>query len=535
MPTYKRKLGKPLKLNINVDYDGKRIDKLSNKSFSDEIIAVKEIDATDTGVQLISFNDGSFLANSLKDSKGMVLCNQGNVSAELVFATATWTHGTPGTPDVHASSAGQKQHVLLHPGEFYVLPNLYSLHFSTIANSAALGDNDALNNTAPNTNLYVDSVANTAEALDASETGVDVDDLGYFEVGDLIQVESEIMEVTAKASDDGAGALTVVRGVYGSIGASHSNPSDIRYPFFNAYYDFDKALQGSSQLVQTDGAGRFKCFNFFGFCRNAGDPTQTSSGLVPGSVAIKFYEKAYQDVAFGFEVNQSTASKLTASTAYAFDLTIDDSSATTVSFTTDSNNLNLGNVNGIIQKIQDAVTTATRTSGGGLFGYSCTVSVIDGQLRFTSNSHLLPHDGTNGSKVLLATASSGTDLFSGSAGIFPAIANVAAAKIPVLPDDNITDPVTNSTYPNDSAFLYDDGQGNLQGVGSGTINYHTGAIDFIAPNHVNGSFVINAHYDSAFSGKLKTGGNNYDNAISSVTGRSTNSKINTKIAIYAFN
>ena len=178
MPTYKRKLGKPLKFNLDVDYNGVKLSKINNKSFTDEIVSVKEVDATDTGVQLVAFNDGSFLANSLKDAKGIVLCNQGDVSAELFYKTATWTHGTP---DVHASSGGQVQHFVLNPGEFLVLPNLYSVHFSTTSNSAALGDNDALNNTAPNTNLYVDSVANTNEALDGSEAGVDVDDLGYFE------------------------------------------------------------------------------------------------------------------------------------------------------------------------------------------------------------------------------------------------------------------------------------------------------------------------------------------------------------------
>src|SRR3990167_9574342 len=41
----------------------------------------------------------------------------------------------------------------------------------------------------------VDSGANLAEALDASETGVDVTDVTLFNVGDGIQVENEIMLV----------------------------------------------------------------------------------------------------------------------------------------------------------------------------------------------------------------------------------------------------------------------------------------------------------------------------------------------------
>ena len=76
-------------------------------------------------------------------------------------------------------------------------------------------------------------------------------------------------------------------------------------------------------------------------------------------------------------ITSSTDSKLSASTAYAFNLTLDDSAATTVSFTTDSSNTNFGGPNGIITKIQDAVDTATRTTGGGLYVYSCGVGIVN--------------------------------------------------------------------------------------------------------------------------------------------------------------
>ena len=80
--------------------------------------------------------------------------------------------------------------------------------------------------------------------------------------------------------------------------------------------------------------------------------------------------------------------------------------------------------------------------------------------------------------------------------------------------------------------MYDDGNGNLVGAGSGTINYETGAIDFIAMP--NAEFVISATYLSAHSGgtSLVTNGKNH---ISSVGARSTNQKLNSKIKVIALN
>lgn len=56
-----------------------------------------------------------------------------------------------------------------------------------------------------------------AEALDASETGVDVDDGTDFSIGDVIKVDDEQMDVTNIA----ANTLTVTRGVNGTTAATH--------------------------------------------------------------------------------------------------------------------------------------------------------------------------------------------------------------------------------------------------------------------------------------------------------------------------
>ena len=382
-------------------------------------------------------------------------------------------------------------------------------------------DGEVLDWTAPNTALKVDAGDNVAsgEANNTTDPVVFELDNGHekYRVGDYLRIENEIVKVEGTYDDNPTGStvadnhIVVSRGHFGSTTASHSGTPDVYFAIANEHYDFDRPLSGSSQLVQTDGLGRFKVSNFFGYGRD--NSASAPFGLVAGTVAFRFYSSAYQEVMCGgtgadggaaganLPITASTDSKLTASTAYAFNITIDDSSATTVSFTTDTSNTNFGGTNGVISKIQAALDTASTTAGNGLFGYTCTVSIVDGKLRFTSNSHLLPHDGTNGSKILLADAGSGTNLFAGSSGIFPDIVMVNAPVAPALPDLNVYDLITYGKSVNMVGICYDDANGNLVGAASGTVNYETGAIDMVnAPK--NASFEISVTYNSPFAGKL---------------------------------
>tara|TARA_R100000700_G_C3165489_1_gene140648 strand:- start:53 stop:1738 length:1686 start_codon:yes stop_codon:yes gene_type:complete len=560
MATYKKRAGTNLTASINVNYDGKEIIKNLQREYQESSVLKKTISAVDVGVQIINFDtDSSFPAGSFKDCKFLLLCNEGDVTAELYYYMTEWSHASPDT----VGNDGQKIHFLLHPNEYIILPNLSYIDFGTIANSA--GNGATLDNAVPDANLYVDTGVNLDGALEDSETALQVADIAPFEVGDLVQVginattatRIEVMEVTSITIDDsgddqdGAGTLVVTRALFGTSKADKDSQTDstngavsganVHFPIFNEYYDHDRRLHGSSQLVQTDGKGRWKSRNFFGKGRSlaANDAAQ---GLVQGSVAIKFYESAYQEISFGgtatnIMITGSTSSKLATSTTMAFNLTIDDSSAATISFTTDSSNVNFGGTNGVINKIQTAINTATQTTGNALYGMSCTVSIVNGRLRFTSNSHLAPHDGTNGSKILLEDAGSGTNLFSGSAGIFPDDAVINAPVEAKLPDDTIIDTNSGATYPNIDAFMYDNGQGKLiyQGNEVGTVVYKTGAIEWTIPSLPNAQFVINAAYDSAFSGGIKASTvNGKDNAIANIFGRSTNDKITTTIGAYVF-
>ena len=374
-----------------------------------------------------------------------------------------------------------------------------------------------------------------------------------YRVGDYLRCENEIVKVEGTYDDNPTTStvadnhIVVSRGHFGSTTAAHSGTPDIMFPCTNEYHDYDRHLQGNSQLISSDGLGRFKLSNFFGYGRVDGTADNKTFGIVAGSVCFRFYTKAYQEFMMGgtgasggtgnsnIPITPSTDSKLTASTAYAFDLTIDDSAATTVSFTTDSSNTNYGGgANGIIAKINDAIKTATRTAGNALFGYGCTVSIVNGALRFESHSNLSAHDGTNGSKILVADASSGTNVFSGAAGIFPDINNSKAPVAPVLQPVHLYDSVTYSKVPNMNAMCYDNGNGDLiyQDQRVGNINYETGAFDFAIGSLPNAEFEIQLTHNSPFSGKLDNAKEDSNILVAihaNVLNKNLNGEVNVKV------
>ena len=102
-----------------------------------------------------------------------------------------------------------------------------------------------------------------------------------------------------------------------------------------------------------------------------------------------------------------------------------------------------------------------------------------------------------------------------------------------MPDDIIYDKTTYDASPNKGAFMYDDGQGNLKGAGSGRINYETGEIDFTALP--NAEFVINVVHKSAHAGGVNSDTSAGKNTIQSVGARSVNPKLNTTIKVLAYN
>ena len=518
--------------NISLTVNGNTFQK--TKAYKTAFENSQEVDNTDGFIDLLTVSTTKG-ANTVSNLKALCVYNEGSVGAELQFIYQEWKDNSNTDVKNNIDLGGgatilRYTTMLLPAGEFIYLPHGRLVGYNADASAA---NATSISNVAPDSNEYTDSTADvdnvTASGIvgSASATTVYLEDgqSKFFKRGDLIRCTNEIMEVTAvgTGADLANSTLTVIRGTHGSTAASdHSDDDAVLLPFFNAYNNYDRYT-----VAQTNKDGKFKCMNFFGYGRTG---TSISDGIVPGSVNFKFYNSGYQEVGLS-GITPNTNSGLAVSTTYYFNIAVDGGSAYEVGFTTDSSNVNFGGKNGIINKIQDILNTQYYTEPGNLFEKKVTVGIANGDIRFTSGSHL------STSAIALTAGTSGTantnELFDGTnqIGRFPA--KVESAVAARLPEDTLFNRVTYEENPNIGAFMYDDGNGNLVGAGSGTINYETGAVDFTAMP--NAEFVISATYLSAHSGGTNVTQAGAKNHLTSVAARSTNQKLNAKIKVIAFN
>ena len=516
--------------NINLTMNGSSFGK--QKIYNNIFENSQEIDNTDGFINVLTVSTTKG-ANTVSNIKALCIHNESTVGVELQFAYQEWKNNS-NTDDANSVDLGGGATVtryatmLLPAGDFLYLPNGRLIGYNADVSGA---NATSISNTAPNTNEYTDSTADVDTATDgAIASGTTTTTLyledghsKFFKRGDLIRLENEICEVTAvgTGADLANSTLTIIRGTHGSTAATHADDVAVRFPFFNAYNNYDRYT-----VAQTNKDGKFKCMNFFGYGRTS---DVISDGIVAGSVCFKFYEAGYQEVGLS-GITPNTNSGLTASTTYYFKIAVDGGSVYEVAFTTDSSNTNFGGKNGILSKIQNILDTQYYTEGN-LFEKRVTVGIVDGDIRFTSGSHL------STSAIALTAGTSGTantdELFDGTNQIARFPAKVETAIAAKLPEDTVFDRVTYEESPNAGALMYDDGNGNLVGAGSGTINYETGAVDFTAMP--NAEFVISATYLSAHSGGTNVTTANGKNHITSVGARSTNQKLNSKIKVIVFN
>ena len=293
-------------------------------------------------------------------AKTLEVSNTGQATLGVVVTLTNWKDVDEIGDGIF--SAGYPAKVYMH----MLLPIGQSITFPTARILTSTGETDGssgtqvhkfdgatLSNIVPDSNMYKTVTSDHSSgsgdqqldgAIDSSTstTTVTVDDGSYFVVGDLIQLGTEIMEVTAVSGQD----LTVIRAVHGSTIASHSDNANIRFPFFNAYHEFTAATGGYDK-VQTDNDGKFKAMNFFGYGRAN---TLHSSGILPGSVSFKFYNAGYQELGLS-GITPGTNTGLTAGTTYQFDINVDGAGDFDVQFTVDANNTNWGGRNGVLSKI----------------------------------------------------------------------------------------------------------------------------------------------------------------------------------------
>ena len=465
----------------------------------------------------------------LPSAKSLQFMNEGNsvlaVQVKLVLWEAATTEDT--THDY-----GYLQ-FLVRQGETINFP--MSRVIASTVDGLLTGTEDDLANTAPDSNMYRDSGITLGANLEDNATQITTSANGTnaFSVGDLVQVgidtntitRIEILKVTGISSTT---VMTVDRALYGTSAADKDNQTDgtsgavsgakIYLPFFNTYHDHDALT-----TARTDNDGKFAATNFFGYGRGTDIPT---SGLLPGSVAIKCYNPGYQELGLS-GITPGTNSGLTAGETYYFKITVDGGTQIEVSFTVDSNNTNFGGRNGILSKVQDFFNTQYYTTGSALFETKVTVGIVNGDIRFTSGSYL------STSAIALAAGTSGagaTVRWFGHAttvtGRIPGLNNIPSAVAASLPDDTVIDPATGNTISNSNAFMYDDGYGNLVGNGTGTINYDTGAIDFTSKP--NAEFVVSAIHTGALAGNVTE---TAKNTIMQIKARSLNTKVEGKINV----
>ena len=472
---------------------------------------INKVDNTDGFIELATLSKTN--ASALKGSKLLVIKNNSPVGVELQFHINEFNDSS----NIDQYTEDLRITQLLGAEEYMVIPNQYMVGYAADASAANAKtiDNKGgfdINSgnlyavaTTPAGNILVDD----SSGINSTVTTVGVDDGDFFRVGDLLRLGDEIIEVTAISTN----TLTIRRGLYGSTAASHADDAVIRMPFFNAYSNFDKYTH-----TQTDESGKCKIHNLFGYGRSRTYPT----GIVKGSFAMKFYNNGYQELGLS-GITPNTESGLAASTAYAFNITVDGGSTfTNLSFTTDASNTKFGGNNGVLSKIQSALDTQFYTSGN-LFEKGVTVSIVNGDIRFTSTNR------TRVSAILLAAPGSGTTPF--GVGRIPAIGDIESAVEALLPDDTVFDNTNFVESNNLSVFAYDDAKGNILGSATGTINYETGMLDFTGP--ANAEFVASFNYDSAHSGGLNAS-SNQENGIITISARSVNSKINAEVELLGF-
>ena len=564
-----RRLGRK-SANINLSVNTTDGDYLceSGKIYTEKSSIIQDLSNTDSFITISSFSK-NLGALTVQNAKVIVLKNISNICQEIMITLYDWrndSHTSPTTVDVQNSidinaeatgggaTALRTISMILPAGEFVYLPNNRMLSYALLdkatlesAGKAAAGTIAIEPKDINSGNEYVDmhlfsgSTYNSGadiqvtEDIAIAETEIDVDDGDWFKVGDMIMINSEVMSVESISTD----TLTVKRGLLGSTEAAHSDDDDLRFFFGNEH------LKYNNGKCQTDANGNFSQKGaFFGYART-GDGIV--DGLVAGSVAIgPFYtEGGYLD--WGLTgVRASDETGLAASTAYTFHIVVDEynvggfdsvSSETAIAFTTSASDTTFaGTGNSVLSKIQARFDALYYDASTGLFNKKVTISLHGGDIRVTS------HSNNSDTRVGIGNVS-GTTPF--DVGRFPALSSgvpllkgsphgggttdtIVYGPASSLAPETVTDPVSGKEIQNLSAFILDDGNGNLMHNGAtvGKISYVTGHCSF---THLpDAEFKVYAESLSAHSGGLKYSALT-QNTITAIDARSMNAKADSRI------
>jgi hypothetical protein len=468
------------------------------------------------------------------------LRNNGNVPVILMVGYETYES------DI-LDGVTEYLHIMLMPGQMFSPPIRAIIRTGA---STVIMDGTVVDNLAPSSVnsglLWKDSDANLAAHVRPASTDpititVGSNETNYFRVGDLIQIgrgtsQTDLTEATyyreilrVQSITDGED-MVCERALYGTDAgdydstnwsAGHAIGQPVYLPFFNAYHDVDKY-----SVAQTDSDGRFRCYNVLGQGRSA----TASQGIMPGSVAIKFYSNGYQGLGLS-GIRSSSESSLVASGSYWFKIAIDGGTAESINFTVDASNTSWGGTNGVVSRVNTALVDKYNNSASNTFQKGSSCAIVGGDIVFTSGSSL------STSAIALTAgvdgASATYNLFAQQNGHWPALANIRDAVPAKLPDDVVYSAITYKQTPNLAAFGYDNGYGRISGACSGTIDYETGELNIVSAPH-NAEFVVSCLHSSAFSGALNESTADRINSLVDIYANTTNQKSDGSIKIEAF-
>lgn len=558
-------------VSVNLSIDGESsVDCESIKNYSDSFSILQEVSGgSDSFISLVKASKDP-AESSVHNAKVVLVKNVSNITAELLFKVQAWKDSSS-VDAVNTDALGMSTETrnfrywstILPAGEFLYLPNsryvAYENATAGTVESAAYAPVGAIAIEPKDINSgnefsavaeigsgpkYGNGTAELiAEDVALDETEINTDDGDWYKAGDLIMVDSEVMEVLSVSVE----TITVKRGLLGSTEQTHDDDDPVLYFFGNEYlpYNVGKCM--------SDKEGRFKQRGaFFGYTRTT---DEIVDGLVPGSVAINigYIEGGFLDWGLqGIKANDKTG--LAASTAYAITFVIDeynvggiDSTSTEqiVSFTTDASDTTFaGSSNAVLPKIQDAIDAFYYDDASGLRNKKVTIGLHRGDVRVKSHSN---HSET---RVGISKSTSGTSPF--DVGRFPAL----SSNVPVLMGtphgggttdtivygpksslalETIDDPVTNKQITNTSAFIFDDGNGRLMYKGSqvGSIDYEKGHCEWQIPELPEAEFKVYGQSHSAHSGGYSYIPSGY-NSIQEISGRSVNAKEKSKLQVVIY-
>jgi hypothetical protein len=534
-----------------------------SKNYTDVFSINQELDNADAFVTLVS-GGSSKATNTMASAKAILLKNNSNIAAELLITVMEWKDSSDtdvyNSVDLGPGSATsfRSWSFLLPAGEFMYLPNnrvlAYASDVGTAYESAAKASDGAIS-TEPlsinSANEYADSTADLDHAT-SSDMGSDVTVVDlymedghskFFKVGDLIQVDTEIMEIESlgDGSNLAKSKAVVKRGLLGSTAATHADDAAINFFFGNEHLPFDNGK------CMSDKKGRFKQRGAF-FSKARTSDTKVD-GLVPGSVAIgPFYtEGGYLD--WGLNgITPNTETGLAASTAYTFHIVVDEfhndgfdgtSTETAIAFTTDASDTTFaGSSNAVLPKIQAVLDTQSYTTSSGLLNKKVKIFIHNGDVRVQSMS--------NNSDTIVGIGNvSGTTPF--GVGAFPALASsvpdlmgsehgggttddIVYGPKSTLAQEEITDPITGVNMLNEKAFIFDNGNGDLLYLDKvvGKVDYEKGHCEWTVASLPEAEFKVRGQSNSAHSGGITYSVQEY-NSIQEIKARSINPVKDTEI------